>query len=241
MWGFAADAARAGELGEGVELVAPDARGRGTSALPAEPVHGMDLLAQDLLERLPAGDPFVLMGLSMGGYVALEAVSRLESDRRRLLAGLVLCDTRAGADDEAGRQRRHAAAAAIEANGMGPLVADMVPKFLARPSRGGPLEELVGQMMRETPPATAAADQRGMAARSDRFDALGTLAVPLLVAMGDEDVLTPPSEGEAMVEAAGNAPYVEYLSLPDAAHLGPLERPELFLPALARFLARCRG
>ena len=239
MWGFVSDAARRGELGAEVEVVTPDFRGRHAAERPAERVHGMPRLAKDVLEDLWGGPPFVLMGLSMGGYVALETVSRLSSEMRSLLRGLVLCDTRAGADDEAGKARREAVAAAIEGDGMEPLVADMTPKFLHRRARGGPLEELVARMMRETPPAAAAADQRGMAERADRFDTLAGLTVPLLVAMGDDDPLTPPVEGERMIEAAGNAPYVEYLSLPEAAHLGPLERPELFVPALGRFLERC--
>ena len=51
-------------------------------------------------------------------------------------------------------------------------------------------------MFLATPPATAAADQRGMAARADRFDVLGTLTVPFLAAVGEDDPLTPPSAAE---------------------------------------------
>jgi pimeloyl-ACP methyl ester carboxylesterase len=94
-------------------------------------------------------------------------------------------------------------------------------------------------MFLATPPATAAADQRGMAERKERFDVLGTLAVPFLAAVGEEDVLTPPSASEEMLGAAGNAPYVELLTLP-GAHMAPLEHPEEFLPRLRAFLDRCR-
>lgn len=77
MWGAAKAAAAAGQLGEGVAVVAPDFRGRGKSGLPAERVHAMSLLAKDVLAQLPANEPFVVMGLSMRGYVALELLARL--------------------------------------------------------------------------------------------------------------------------------------------------------------------
>jgi pimeloyl-ACP methyl ester carboxylesterase len=240
MWGAVKAAAAAGQLGEGVSVTAPDFRGRGASGLPAEGAHPMSLLAADAMPLLRGEEPFVLMGLSMGGYVVLELLARLGPELRPRLRGVVLCDSRANADDEAGRKKRVDTAAAIEANGMEPLLTAMLPQFLAPASRGRALEQLVRTMFLATPPAAAAADQRGMAERHDRFDVLGTLAVPFLAAVGEDDALTPPSASEAMVEAAGNAPYVELLTLP-GAHMAPLEHPELFLPKLATFLDRCRG
>ncbi len=240
MWGLVKAAAAAGELGEGVAVTAPDFRGRGAANRAAEPVHAMSLLAKDVLEELPGDEPFVVMGCSMGGYVALELLARLGPALRPRLKGLVLCASRANADDEAGKGRRAETAAAIETDGLEPLLAKMLPQFLAPSSLGGALEQLVRTMFLATPPATAAADQRGMAGRVDRFDVLGTLSVPFLAAVGDDDPLTPPSASEQMVEAAGNAPSVELLTLP-GAHLAPLEHPEVFLPKLHAFLDRCRG
>lgn len=240
MWGAVKAAAASGQLGESVVVSAPDFRGRGASGLPAERTHPMSLLATDAMGLLRGEEPFVLMGLSMGGYVALELLARLGPGLRPRLRGVVLCDSRANADDEAGKRKRADTAAAIEANGMEPLLDAMLPQFLAPASRGRALEQLARTMFLATPPATAAADQRGMAERHDRFDVLGTLTVPFLAAVGEDDPLTPPSASEAMVEAAGNAPYVELLTLP-GAHMAPLEHPELFLPKLAGFLDRCRG
>jgi pimeloyl-ACP methyl ester carboxylesterase len=240
MWGAVKAAAAAGALGEGVSVSAPDFRGRAAAGLPAERAHPMSLLAEDAMPLLNGEEPFVLMGLSMGGYVALELLARLGPRLRPRLRGVVLCDSRANADDEAGKRRRAETAAAIETNGMEPLFDAMLPQLLAPPSRGRALEQLVRAMFLATPKETAAADQRGMAERHDRFDVLGTLTVPFLAAVGEDDPLTPPSASEAMVEAAGNAPYVELLTLP-GAHMAPLEHPEIFLPKLRAFLDRCRG
>ena len=240
MWGLVKAAAAAGQLGDGVAVTAPDLRGRGASGLPAQATHEMSTFAKDVAGLLRSDEPFVVMGLSMGGYVALELLARLGPELRPRLRGLVLCDSKASADDEAGRAKRAASAAAIAADGMEPPLAAMLPQFLAPSSRGGALEQLIRTMFLATPPAAAAADQRGMAERADRFDVLGTLDVPFLAAVGEDDPLTPPSASEAMVEAAGNSPYVELLTLP-GAHMAPLEHPEEFLPKLRSFLDRCRS
>lgn len=240
MWGLVRAAAATGQLGDSVAVTAPDFRGRGASGLPALATHEMSTFAKDVAGLLRPDEPFVVMGLSMGGYVALELIAHLGPELRPRLRGLVLCDSKASADDEAGKAKRAATADAIEKDGMEPLLAAMLPQFLAPSSRGGALEQLIRTMFLATPPATAAADQRGMATRADRFDVLGTLAVPFLAAVGEDDPLTPPSASEAMVEAAGNSPYVELLTLP-GAHMAPLEHPEEFLPKLRAFLDRCRS
>jgi len=218
LWGLVSAAAASGQLGDGVAVTAPDFRGRGKSGLPAEKVHGMPLLAKDAAELLRPDEPFVVMGMSMGGYVALELLARLGPELRPRLRGLVLCDSRANADDEAGKAKRTATADAIERDGMEPLLAAMLPQFLAPSSRGGALEQLIRTMFLATPPAAAAADQRGMAERADRFDVLGALAVPFLAAVGEDDPLTPPSASEAMVEAAGNSPLRRAPDAPRGPH-----------------------
>ena len=47
-----------------------------------------------MLDALKIGEPIVLGGLSMGGYVAF----RFFEAHRARLAGLILCDTKAAAD-----------------------------------------------------------------------------------------------------------------------------------------------
>ncbi len=94
-------------LGGEIHIVAPNVPGFGGTTLQGD-VSSMDAaadLAADAASK--AGlDGLVVAGLSMGGYVAL-AFWRRHRDRVR---GLVLANTRAGADDEAGQERRRALA-----------------------------------------------------------------------------------------------------------------------------------
>ena len=79
----------------------------------------MDQYADDLVGLLDVLhiDRAVMAGLSMGGYVAF-ALWRRHPQRVR---GLVLCNTRAGADSEEGREKRRKLIATAREQGMGPV------------------------------------------------------------------------------------------------------------------------
>ena len=242
LWGPLTLLAGEGALGEGVSVFAPDLRGRGSSKLPALPEHPMSLHADDVADTVDAAfvpsDRFVLCGVSMGGYVALRFLERHRRRFGKRLAGVALVDSRASSDDEKGKAGRRAGAEAIGREGMKAALDAMLPKLFAPRNRGGAAEETTRRMILETPPATAQADLLGMAARPDGFEVLGLLDVPFLAVVGEEDVLTPPSDTEAMCDAAGNAPFVRLLTLPGAGHMVPLEAPEALAQALADLVRR---
>jgi pimeloyl-ACP methyl ester carboxylesterase len=230
IWEPLAARAAAGTLGPIAAVFAPDFRGRGTSLRPAAPVHAMSLLSDDMAEEVshavPRGEPFLLAGLSMGGYVAFEFVKRHASRFRDRLAGLALFDTKASADDDAGRVKRREAIESIRMDGIEAALSAMLPKLLARRSRGKPAEEAARAMILATPPRTAMADLAGLALRDEGFDVLSAFEKPLLVVVGDEDAIAPPSDAEAMTAVAGRAPWVKLLTVPGAGHLVPVERPD---------------
>jgi pimeloyl-ACP methyl ester carboxylesterase len=230
IWSPLAARAAAGTLGPITSVFAPDFRGRGSSLRPAAPMHTMSLLADDMAEEisraLPAGEPFLLAGLSMGGYVAFEFLKRHGARERDRLRGLALFDTKASADDDAGRAKRKEAIEALGKDGIEAALSAMLPKLLARRSKGGPAEETARAMILETPPATAMADLAGLAVRDEGFEALSGWEKPLLVVVGDEDAIAPPSDAEAMTAVAGRASWVSLVTVPGAGHLVPLENPD---------------
>lgn len=230
LWDPLAARAAAGALGPITSVFAPDFRGRGTSLRPAAPTHTMSLLADDIAEEisraLPEGEPFVLAGLSMGGYVAFEFLKRHGARERRRLLALALFDTKASADDDAGRSKRKEAIEALRRDGIEAAVSAMLPKLLARRSKGTRAEETTRAMILETPPETAMADLAGLAVRDEGFEPLSFWEKPLLVVVGDEDAIAPPSDAEAMTAAAGRASWVSLVTVPGAGHLVPLENPD---------------
>ncbi|ROP40495.1 alpha/beta fold hydrolase [Saccharothrix texasensis] len=199
--------------------ITPDQRGGDRSPdLVAVADDVLRLLDERRIERA------VLGGCSMGGYVAM-AVLRRDPSR---VAGLVLADTRPGADAEEARANRLAMAARVEAEGLG-WVPDSVLGGLLGP---GPDEAVVGrvrELILDQDPAEVAWAQRAMAVRPDSAGVLAEVDVPALVLVGEHDALTPPTSAR---ELAGVLRQGEYVELPGVGHLTPLEAPDAFAAAV---------
>jgi 3-oxoadipate enol-lactonase len=211
-----------------------DARGFGGSSLGEGPLT-MERIADDgaaLLDHLGI-DEAVVGGCSMGGYAALAFVRR---HPQRLL-GLVLQDTRAGADTAEAKANRAVLAAKVLAEGSGAAVEAFLPKLLGETTRREQpdLVARVGEHILAAAPEGIANALHGLAARADSRETLPTIAVPALVLVGAEDVLTPPSEA-ALLSAA--IPRARLDVIPEAGHLANLESPAAVNAALQAFLAR---
>lgn len=220
------------KLSANFRVVAPDLRGHGATSVTNDP-STMEAMAEDvvaLLDELNVSRA-VVCGLSMGGYVAL-ALFRAFAARVR---ALVLADTRATADTEDARRTREVNAQRALAEGMEPIVEAMIPKLLSERTRAGEpaVVARVREMMSGVSPEGAAAALRGMALRRDQTDLLAKIDVPTLVVVGSEDIITPPSDAEAMhALIAGSRLQV----IEGAGHVSNLERPEEFDRTLTQFL-----
>lgn len=216
---------------KGFRLIVPDHRGFGQSAA-ATGTTTMEAMADDalrLLDALSLG-PAVVGGVSMGGYVAM-ALARLDPGRVR---GLVLIDTQATADDEAGRARRETVAADVLANGVAGLVQGMLPKLFAAGTEPAIRNRVEAMMLAQQPDVVAKAS-RGMGQRSDSKDLLARFFGPALIVVGAEDVITPPEKARAMGELISGA-TVEVVA--QAGHLTPVEQPARFNALLEAFAPR---
>lgn len=220
---------------EGWRALAPDLRGLGRSDAP-DLGYSMATYTEDLIALLDAVgvDDVVLCGLSMGGYVAFEFLRQ----HRPRVRGLVLVDTRAGADSAEGRKGRETAMADLRDGGP-PLIAEqMLPRLLGSKASDS-LREDVRAMMASAPAAGVHGALAAMRDRADSTDLLSTLAgLPTLVIVGAEDRLTPPRDAEAMAKAI---PGGRLALIPDAGHLAPLEQPAVFNGHLRSFLERLAG
>ncbi|MBI4544578.1 MAG: alpha/beta fold hydrolase [Gemmatimonadetes bacterium] len=214
--------------------LAPDLRGFGrTEGGVGGGPYGMELFAEDLaalLEELGVTRA-VVCGVSMGGYIAM-AMVRSYPERVR---ALVLCDTKAGAETEQGKKGRAELAERVLAEGSSALVAGLLPRLLAeRTRREQPeLVQWLSGVMESVSPQTAARGLAGMAARADSTELLSRIAVPTLVLVGAEDVISGVAEAEGM---AGGIPDGRIMVIPAAGHLPNLEQPPAFNRALVQFL-----
>jgi 3-oxoadipate enol-lactonase len=213
-------------------LVAPDWRGFGESDVTAE-VSTMEMFADDLAALMDSLgiDAAILCGLSMGGYVAFAFLRKYP----QRVSGLMLADTRPGADSAEARANRENVAILAETQGTGALADLQVPRLISDYTRQhSPSVELrIRQMIDAAAPQGVAAASRGMALRGDSNDLLSTIACPALVLVGEHDVLTPPDLAQ---EYAAKIPGAQLVVIPRAGHLSNLEQPQAFLQAVSDFL-----
>ena len=229
-----------GLVDAGWRVLAPDLPGFGASELPdAEPslTTVVDILSASLLAR--GIDRCVVVGLSVGGYLAMEWLRR----RPEMLAGVVLCDTKATADPEATRIARLTMADEIdrEPSRTSQILRERVLPVLVGETTMGQrpaLVSMLGDWVDAAPAATVSWIQRAMANRPDSVSTLREAMLPTLIVWGDEDALSPQSEQSTMLEALTDGRLVV---IPAAGHLSALEDPEPVTRAIVEFLASVRG
>ncbi len=211
-------------------VLKPDLPGRGeTAAASSGRIEEYADFVATILDALPS--PSGLAGFSMGGYVALALTRR----RPEKLAALALVDTRAPADDDAGKAKRDEAIATVLSKGVAPIAEAMIPRLLASSSlSNADLVERLKRIMLRQKPETVAADLAAMRDRPDARDMLADILIPTLVVVGDADALTPPSDSRAMVDQIAASRLV---TVPAAGHMTPMERPGAVAAALGDFFA----
>lgn len=209
--------------------IVPDLRGHGRSS--ATPTADMARYADDLAAVLDADGerrPVVLVGLSMGGYIAFEFFRR----HRLRVSALVLTDTRAGTDTQEARTKREETAQAVERGGSRVVADAMVDKLFA-PGAAASLRSEWHKIMSHTQPMGVAAALRAMAARSDSTPTLTTIDCPVLIVVGEHDTITPPDVHREM-HAAITGSRLEIIA--GAGHMTPVEQPDAFAEVLTGFL-----
>jgi pimeloyl-ACP methyl ester carboxylesterase len=189
----------------------------------------MSAIASALLADAPPH--FALVGHSMGGYVAFEAL-RQAPDR---VVRLVLLNTTARPDTEQQTRRRHEHIALAETGRFEELV-DILFRLWTPPARRGDsqLRYAVAEMAADIGPAGFVRQQRAVMSRPDSRPALPAIECPTLVVSGADDSQTTP--GHAM-EIAEAVPAADLALIPRCGHLSTLERPDTVTGIVTDWLA----
>jgi len=196
-------------------------------------VHGdvySDPSIAGMADRVLAAAPerFVLLGFSMGGFVA-RRIALSAPDR---VAALILVATSARATSEAEHARKEALLAQLEEHGF----RGMSRKALARgihpdhPDRDVLVERLRA-MGRDLGGAVMARQLR--ATRTDGHGDLPRIAAPTLVIAGRQDALRPLTELEAL---AAGIPGARLEVFEGCGHMVPLEQPDSLARSITAFL-----
>ncbi len=213
-------------------ILAVDFRGFGESDLSPGP-YSLEDLAEDVLGLAHSLGitSAVVVGLSMGGYVAFRLVERAPE----FVRALVLADTRAEADTPEGRAGRLVLAERAQREGLAAL--EQFLRGLFGPTTRASRPEVVAllrQIIGDPPGEALAGALRALADRPDSRPLLAAITAPTLVLVGEEDGLTTPESAHVIADGIRGARLVV---LPQAGHLSNLETPEAFnreLVALVR-------
>lgn len=184
-----------------------------------------DLTLDDTLQAmarrtLAAAPPrFALAGLSMGGYVALEILRQAPERVTRL----ALFDTSARPDSPEAARRRRALMALSRTGQFRGVTPRLLPSLLHPEAVEGPLGHEVRAMADRVGHEAFLRQQLAILHRPDSRPMLSGITVPTLVAVGEQDILTPPELSEEMAAAI---PGARLARIPRSGHLPTMEQPQ---------------
>ena len=185
-------------------------------------------IARRILDQAPPR--FVLIGLSMGGYIAFEVLRQA----RERIARLALLDTQARPDLPEQSDRRRAQIVMAREGRLLEVADQQFPLMISEPRHGDETLRALNRAMAEDVGAEAfARQQTAIIGRADSRPDLGAIGCPTLVLVGESDAITPPDRAREMAEAI---PDARLKVIPDCGHLSTLEQPEAVTSALTAWL-----
>ncbi len=209
-----------------------DIRGFGASTDESSTLT-IDLFADDLIAFMNklSIEKAIICGLSMGGFIALNAQKRF-TDR---FEALILCDTQCIADTPEVKAKRYTAIDEIKANGASGFNEGFIKNVFHKDSisQKKELVETVRRVVFSNSQHIITMGLTALAERSETCSTLGAIAMPTLIICGREDTVTPLAQSEFMHK---NIEGSILRIIDHAGHVSNLEQPYAFNKHLFDFL-----
>lgn len=213
-------------------VIACDIRGFGKST-DEESHLSIDLFANDLIlfiDKLEL-EKVIICGLSMGGFIALNAMIRFPSR----FEALMLCDTQCIADSYEVKVKRYETIEEIKEYGVSNFNEGFIKKVFHEDSITNK-PELVEQLRTVVFSNSQHIICQGLLALAERSEScsfLDEITIPTLIICGREDIVTPLEESKYMNKnISGSVLHV----INNAGHVSNLEEPAKFNKLLRDFL-----
>ncbi len=217
---------------ENNRVIAYDVRGHGNSKAGSED-FAIELFVNDLINFMDVLKikKVILCGLSMGGYIALNAITNYP-DR---FYAIILSDTQCIADSEEVKEKRLKSIENIKNDGVEKFADESVKNFFAPESFMTKKEEVasVREMIVNTSKESLNKTLRAFYERKETCSKLKEIKVPVLILVGKEDKITTPAVAELMHREIKDS----LLSVIDnAGHLSNMENSDQFNKQLNMFV-----
>jgi 3-oxoadipate enol-lactonase len=218
---------------ETYRVIAYDVRGHGNSTAGTDD-FSIELFVDDLLGLMNALkiDRAMLCGLSMGGYIALNAVENFP----KRFGSLILCDTNCTADTPEAKAKRMISIENIEKFGVEYFANESVKNLFAPESFVTNNEKIamVKEMIIGTSVHSLSSTLTALSKRKETCTGLANIRIPVLIMVGKEDKITPPEAALLMQKKIKGSilNIVEH-----AGHLSNIENSYEFNGQLWKFIS----
>ena len=218
---------------ETYRVIAYDIRGFGNSGAGTAD-FSIELFVDDLIDLMDALkiETAMLCGLSMGGYIALNA---MEIFPKRFSA-LILCDTNCIADTPEAKEKRMKSIENIQEKGLEQYASDSVKTLFAPESFVTNKEkiEVIKEIIMETAVPTISKTLVALTKRKETCTNLNRISIPVLIVVGKEDRITPPDAARMMQKSIKGSilKIIEH-----AGHLSNIENSYEFNIQLEKFVS----
>jgi 3-oxoadipate enol-lactonase len=218
---------------ETYRVIAYDVRGHGNSTAGTDD-FSIELFVDDLLGLMDALkiDRAMLCGLSMGGYIALNAIENFP----KRFGSLILCDTNCIADTPEAIEKRMISIENIEKYGVEYFANESVKNLFAPESFVTNKEKIamVKEIIMATSVQSLSSTLKALANRKETCNSLANIRIPVLILVGIEDKITSPDAARLMQKKMRGSTLniIEH-----AGHLSNIENSYEFNGQLMKFIS----
>jgi pimeloyl-ACP methyl ester carboxylesterase len=185
-----------------------------------------------LIESL-AREPVVLVGHSMGGFIAQEAWIRFPQLVKALVLGFTSPAFGGGSREFVDKFIAERIAPLDQGRSMADIAAKLMPTM--RGAKSLPEGLAHAERVMGTIPQATYRKAVQLLTTFDRRAQLPAIGVPTLLVAGSDDRVAP---ANVMQRMAHKIPGAEFILLQGCGHLGPMDQPDAFNAALRDFLER---
>lgn len=218
---------------ENYRIIAYDVRGHGSSSIGTDK-FSIEIFVDDLLGLMDALkiEKAMICGLSMGGYIALNAVENFP----KRFGALILCDTNCMADTPEAKVKRMISIENIENFGVEYFATESIKNLFAPESFVTNKEKIaaIKEMIIGTSVESLSSTLTALSTRKDTCTGLANIRIPVLIVVGKEDKITPPDASRMMQRNIRGS----ILSIIEhAGHLSNIENSYEFNSHLKKFIS----
>ena len=179
--------------------------------------------ARKIVASLPLSGDFILVGHSMGGYIALEIASQFPERVKKV----VMLHSTFVADTQEKKINRDRTLELLKKKGTGFFIGPFLPNLFATASQE--LISTLASRYRELSAAGLIAATKAMRDRNDFTTFVQNTNIPFLFILGEQDALISPESITRFVTKS-------VVILPNVGHQGTYEAPEAVAMAINQFV-----